>query len=99
MVLLDVIGMLIDDVDDLKVQGLFLLWLLLAQSVRFLITVSNLVVEVHLFPELCEVLLSHIFIEVVSEVGLHSVDFQSGFNLVDFTISVKVVFWGEACRV
>ena len=99
LVFLDVVGMLIDNVDDLKVQGLFLLWLLLSKSVGLFITIGNFVMEIHFFSELCEVCRSDIFIKVISEVSLDGVDFKCSFNLIDFAISIKVVFWRKTCRV
>lgn len=91
--------MLIDDVDDLKVEGLFLLGLLLSESVGLFITISNFVMKIDFFSELREILISHIFIKMISEVSLYGGDFYCTFNLIDFSISIKVVIWIETCRV
>jgi hypothetical protein len=91
--------MLVDDVDDLKVERLFLLRLLLSQSVGFFIPICHFMMEIDFFSELGEILISNIFINLISHFVLDGVDFDFMFNLIDVSISIKVVFWVEACRI
>lgn len=83
--------MLVDNIDDLKVEGLFLLWLFLTESVSFLISIGDFVVEVYFFSEFGEILISYIFINLVSHVIFDMIDFNLSFNFINLTILIKVV--------
>lgn len=98
LIFLDIISVLIDNIDDLKVEGLFLLWLLLTKSVSFLISVGDFMVEVYFFSEFGEILISYIFINLVSHVSFDVIDFNLSFNIINLTILIKVILWIETFR-
>ena len=90
-ILLDVVGVLRDDLQNLLVQGLSLLRVLLAQSVRLLESVSYFMVEIYFLPELLQVLILYLLVEVVFDLIFSGTDLQSRLNLIDSSISVQVV--------
>lgn len=83
--------MVTDNVNDFLIEQLLFLLLLLDQPVGFLKSIEHLVVEVDLLPELREVLLPDLLVNIVMNLGLQLHDLDVVLEGIDLAIVVQII--------
>ena len=97
-VLLNVGLVLLENQDDVVIEGGALVGVFLTNQIGSLETVRYLVVEVHFFSELAEVLFLYPLLDSTLDSCLELLDLNLSFKLVNLSISIKVIVVGEPWR-